>query len=285
MDRRLRVLVPGLFALFVVATHAAQIRPFYVSVTDSKGAPKAGLTAADLTVEVGGKPAPVVKVEPAAEPVSVVVITEGIDRSVISEIRKMMKAVIAGARAIHPDSRVGLMIRDGATAPTMRAVTADVAKLDEEIGRFFESSVNSPLLDSILTASQILALEKHTRRAIVAVTWGSQQPSDVLSPERVGLAVRASGASLWALELGGRETPNGAAEQRVLSDVTAASGGRRERTTVSSMEPLAERIMATLKAQYAVYLEDGVAPKAASPKVKAQSKDMKVLVPAWPAIR
>lgn len=287
MDRRLRVLVPGVLALFVFAgaEGLAQVRPLYVSVTDGKGAPKAGVTAADLLVEVNGKAAPVVKVEPAAEPISIVVLTEGIDRSVISETRKMMKAVIAGARAIHPDSRVGLMINDGATAPAMRAVTADVAKLDEEIGRFFESSRNAPLLDSILAASQVLAFEKHQRRAIIAVTWGSQQPSDVLSPERVGLAVRASGASLWALELGGREEPTGAAEQRVLADVTATSGGRRERTTVSSMEPLAVRIMATLKGQYAIYLEDGVAAKAASPKVKVQGKDMKVLVPSWPSIR
>lgn len=291
MDHRRRVRLPGLFALGVVAAAEgliganSQIRPFHVSVTDSKGAPRAGLTAADLIVEVNGKPAPVTRVEPAAEPVSVIVITEGIDRSVISETRRMMKSVVTGARAIHPDSRVGLMIRDGAVAPAMHAVTADAGRLDAEIGRFFESSLNAPLLDSILIASQMLAFEKHTRRAIIAVTWGSGQQADAVSPERIGQAVRASGASLWALDLGGREEPTGAAEQRVLADVTAISGGRRERTTVSSMAPLAERIMATLKGQYAVFLEDGVAPRAASPRVKTQDRNLKVLAPAWPAQR
>ena len=120
MDRFYRV--PVLCAFLVIAATVAewpiaassQRRPFYVSVTDSQGAPRAGITADDLMVEINGKAAAVSSVVPAAEPVSIVVVTEGIRRDAISEIRKMMKAVIVGARAIHPDSRVGLMIHDGA---------------------------------------------------------------------------------------------------------------------------------------------------------------------------
>ena len=292
MDRLSRIVV--LCAVAVIATTVAQWplaaisqrRPFYVSVTDSKGAPAAGLTASDLAVEVNGKPAAVSSVAPAAEPVSVVVVTEGIRRDAISETRKMMQAVIVGARAIHPESRVGLMIHDGAVAPKMHPVTTDVQALQTEIGRFFESSPNAPLLDSILIAAQTLSFEKHARRAIVVVTRGqADAQTDVMSPIRVALAVRASGASLWALDLGGREAPTGAAEQRVLSDVTADSGGRRERSSVSSIESLTERIMATIRGQYAITLEDGVTAKAASPRVTARNKDLKILAPSWPAAK
>ena len=287
MDRLCRIFVLCAFSAAIAwpVVAASQRRPFYVAVTDSKGAPKAGITAADLVVEVNGKPAAVSSVASAAEPVSIVVVTEGIPREGISDIRKMMKAVVVGAQAIHPDSRVGLMIQDGAAMPKMRTVTTDVQALDAEIGRFFESSRNAPLLDSILTAAQTLQFEKHARRAIVAVTWGYQAESDVRSPTLVANAVRASGASLWVLDMGGRGASMEAAELRVLSDVTATSGGRRERTTPQSITPLTERILATLRGQYAITLEDGIAPKAASPKVTARDKDLKVLAPAWPVLK
>ena len=291
MDRLFRIALYSVFAIAVLAVerplHAGeQGRSLYVAVTDSKGEPKSGLSAADLLVEVNGKTATVASVAPAAEPISIVVVTEGIRRDAISEIRKMMKAVVTGAGAIHGDSRVGLMVEDGAAAPKMHTVTTDVQKLDAEIGRFFESSPNAPLLDSIMIAAHTLSFEKHARRVILVVTRGQEDASaDVMSPVKLSQAVRASGASLWALDLGGRDAPTGAAELKVLSDVTAISGGRRERSTVSSIASLTERIMATLRGQYAITLEDGIAPKAASPKVTARTKDLKVLAPAWPAVK
>ena len=292
MDRLFRITV--LCAFIAVAGLAverplqagAQGRRLYVAVTDSKGDPKPGVTAADLLIEVDGKTATVASVAAAADPISIVVVTEGIRRDAISEIRKMMKAVVAGAAAIHGDSRVGLMIEDGAAAPKMYTVTTDVQKLDTAIGRFFESSPNAPLLDSIMIAAQTLSFEKNTRRAIVAVTRGQEETqADVMSPVKLSQAVRASGASLWALDLGGRDAPTGAAELRVLSDVTAISGGRRERSTVASIASLTDRIMATLRGQYAITLEDSIAAKAASPKVTARTKDLKVVAPAWPALK
>ena len=292
MDRLCRIV--ALSVLAAIATFAgekplgasAQNRPFYVSVTDAKGEPKTGVTSADLVIEVNGKPAAVASVVPAAEPISIVVVTEGIRQDAISAIRKMMKAVVVGARAIHPDSRVGLMIQDGAAMPKMLTVTTDARALEAQIARFFESSQNAPLLDSIVMASQTLSFEKHARRIILVVTRGQEDAqTDVMSPTKVTLAVRGGGASLWALDLGGRDAPDGAAEQRVLSDVTDISGGRRERSTVSSIASLTERIMATIRGQYAITLEDGFAPKAASPKVTARTKDLKVLAPAWPAAK
>ena len=292
MDRLHRIVILGVFNALAVAAvdgllaAASQVRrPLYVAVTNSQDEPQIGLTAADFVIEVNGKPAAVSRVEPAAEPVSVVVITEGLGQDVISETRRMMKAVVAGARAIHPDSRVGLMLQDGAAVPRMHPVNADAAALDNEISRFFESSRNAPLLDSILTASRTLSTERNVRRAILAVTWGFQAQSDVRSPVLVANSVRASGASLWVLDLGGRGAAMEASELRVLSDATSMSGGRRERTTLPSIAPLTERIMATLRGQYAITLEDGIAPRAASPKVSTRTRDLKILAPAWPVVK
>ena len=291
MDRLNRTIVLCVFTAIAAAaaewplTAVSQGRPLYVSITNSKGEPQVGVTAADLVIEVSGKVAPVAKVVPANEALSIVVVTEGIRQDAISEIRRMMKAVVVGARAVHPDSRVGLMIDDGATQAKMYAAATDAAALDATIGRFFESSRNSPLLDSIITAAHTLSFEKHARRVILAVTWGYQAESDVRSPVLIANTVRSSGASLWVLDLGGRDTAMEASELRVLSDVTSMSGGRRERTTVASIAPLTERIMATLRGQYAISLEDGIAPRAASPKVTARTRDLKVFAPAWPAIK
>jgi hypothetical protein len=287
MDRLHRSLLgPFFIAIVAIAlawpASAFQRRPFYVAVTDSKGAPQEGLTAGDLAVELNGKPAVVAAVAPASEPVSIVVVTEGIRRDLISDIRRMMKAVVTGAAKIHGDSRVGLMVEDGAAAPKMYSATADVAKLDTAIGRFFESSQNAPLLDSILTAAQTLSFEKQPRRAILVVTRGQIDAQfDVRSPTLVGNAIRASGASLWVLDLGGRDYPDGAAEQRVIADVTSASGGRQDRTNIASIVALTERLMATLRAQYAVTLEEGLPAKVTSLKVTSRNKDLKILAPNW----
>ena len=284
MDRLNRFFLLCVFVAIVTTwpLSAFQRRPFYVSVTDSKGEPQGTLTANDLSVEVNGKPAAIVTVAPAKEPVSIVVVTEGIRQDLISDIRKMMKAVVTGAAKIHADSRVGLMVEDGAAAPKMYSATADVAKLDTAIGRFFESSQNAPLLDSILTAAQTVSFEKHQRRVILVVTRGQTNAErDVRSPVLVSNAVRASGASLWVLDLGGRDSPNGAAEQRVLADVTSASGGRQDRTNIASIVALTERLMATLRGQFAVTTEEGVPAKGPSPKVTSKNKDLKVLAPAW----
>jgi hypothetical protein len=291
MDRLRRVLVLSVATAIALLPAArpvdvvAQGRAFLVSVTDNKGEPKPGVTAADLNIELNGKPATGATVAPASGPVSIVVLTEGIGRDSISEARKMMKAVVDGARAIHPESRVGLMVKDGAAFPAMHVVTTDAAALDNEISRVFESTRNAPLLDSIVSASQALSFEKNARRAIIAVTSGVNAPTDVMSPVRVANAVRQSGASFWAIDLGGREGVSEAAEPRVLSDVTVSSGGRHDRATVPSIAPLAERIMTTLKGQYAITFDDGLSPKAASPKVSARAKDTKVLAPRWPAIK
>lgn len=284
MDRLNRFFLLCVFVAIVTTwpLSAFQRRPFYVSVTDSKGDPQGTLTANDLSVEVNGKPAAIVTVAPAKEPVSIVVVTEGIRQDLISDIRKMMKAVVTGAAKIHADSRVGLMVEDGAAAPKMYSATADMAKLDTAIGRFFESSQNAPLLDSILTAAQTVSFEKHQRRVILVVTRGQTNAErDVRSPVLVSNAVRASGASLWVLDLGGRDSPNGAAEQRVLADVTSASGGRQDRTNIASIVALTERLMATLRGQFAVTTEEGVPAKGPSPKVTSKNKDLKVLAPAW----
>jgi hypothetical protein len=287
MDRLHRVFLLSVFvAVAAIVTawplNAFQRRPFYVSVTDSKGVPQETLTANDLAVEVNGKPASIVTVAPATEPVSIVVVTEGIRQDLISDIRKMMKAVVTGAAKIHADSRVGLMVEDGAAAPKMYSATADVSKLDTAIGRFFESSQNAPVLDGIMTAAQTLSFEKHQRRVIVVVTRGQvYEASDVRSPVLVSNAVRASGSSLWVLDLGGRDSPNGAAEQRVLADVTAASGGRQDRTNIASIVALTDRLMATLRGQFAVTIDEGAPAKGPAPKVTSRNKELKVLAPSW----
>lgn len=246
-----------------------------VSVTDGKGMPVRDLSPADFIVRVAGKDATIISAAPAVEPLSIVVVTEGFSRSSISDARATLRAVVAAARAQHPDSRVGLMVGDGATPPNMLAVAEKAGQLEREISRFFESP-NAPLLDSVLVAARVLSTERSTRRVILAVTIGGGGGSSI-TPLRVAQEVRQAGAALWAFELGARGL--GSSEGRVLAEVTKSSGGHRETFALTSAAAQMERIIGVIGSQYVVTFEPPVAGEVSA--VAVRRAGLTIYAPVW----
>lgn len=254
-----------------------QARRMFVSVTGSGGVPVAGLGPADFVVRVEGKDASIITAAPATEPLSIVVVTEGFQSSIISDARNALRAIVVEARAQHPESRVGLMLADGAAAPDMHVVSEDAPLLEREISRFFESSRNTPLLDAVLVAAARLSGETGTRRVILAVTVGASD-SSVIAPVRVAQAVKDAGAALWAVEVGrGREL--GSPEGTVLSEVTKSSGGRREASSLAALSAGLRNLVAVIGAQYLVTFESPVAGDVST--VGVRRAGLSVHAPAW----
>ena len=264
-------------AASVPNTVPAQARRMFVSVTDSKGAPVAGLTASDFVVRVAGKDATVVTVAPATEPLSVVVIPSGFRQSSISDARAALRAVIAAVRNVNPESRVGLMVGDGGTPPSMRAVSERADMLDREVSRFFESP-NTALLDSILVASQTLGADPGRRRVILVLSLGSGGDGG-LTPLRIGRAVRDADASLWVVEVGGFDRDLGSPEGRVFSEITKASGGRREASSIPTLPSALENIVSVIGAQYALTYEPPMAGEVSM--VGVRKSGLSVFAPVW----
>lgn len=256
---------------------AVQARQMYVSVTDGKGAPVTGLTASDFVVRVGGKDSTILSAGPAAEPLSVVVVPVGFPQSLISDARNTLRGVITAVRAVHPESRVGLMVGDGGTPPAMRAVAERADLLEREVSRFFESP-NTALLDSMLVASQVLSAERGRRRVILVLALGSSGDGG-LTPLRVGREVRNADAALWVVEVGGFGRALGSSEGRVLSEVTKASGGRHESSSLAALSDSARHVIAVIGAQYLVSYEPPMAGDVST--VGVRRTGLSVYAPVW----
>lgn len=255
----------------------SQARRMFVSVTDSKGASVAGLTASDFVVRVAGKDATVVTAAPAVEPLSLVVIPAGFSRSSISDARAALRAVIAAVRKVNPESRVGLMVGDGGTPPSMRAVAERADMLDREVARFFESP-NTAVLDSILVASQTLGADPGRRRVILVLSLGDGGDGG-LTPLRIGRAVRDAEAALWVVEVGGLGRSLGSPEGRVFSEITKASGGRREASSIPTLPSALENIVSVIGAQYVLTFESPVAGEVSA--VGVRRTGLSVFAPVW----
>lgn len=251
-------------------------RQVLVAAADAKGVPVRDLSPAEFIVRVDGKDATIIGAAPAVEPLSIVVVTEGFSRSSISDARTTLRAVVAAARRQHPDSRVGLMVGDGATPPHMLVVSEKADQLEREISRFFESP-NTPLLDGILVAARTLSVEKSPRRLILAVTVGGGGGSTI-TPLRVAQEVRDAGAVLWALELGGGRAL-GSSEGRVLAEVTKSSGGHRETFALTSAAAQLDRVIGVIGAQYAVTFEAPTAGEVTA--VAVRRRGLTIYAPVW----
>lgn len=272
------VLIAGTAVLASVPEASTlQARQMYVSVTDAKGAPVTGLTAADFVVRIGGKDSTIISAGPAVEPLSVVVVPAGFPRSLISDARNSLRGIIAAVRAVHPESRLGLMVGDGGTPPAMRGVAERADLFEREVSRFFESP-NTALLDSILVASQVLSAERGRRRVVLVLAVGGTGDGG-LTPLRIAREVRGADAALWVVEVGGFGRALGSSEGRVLSEVTKASGGRHETSSLAALTATARHAIEVISAQYLVSYEPPMAGDVST--VGVRRTGLSVYAPVW----
>jgi hypothetical protein len=254
----------------------------YVSVSDAKGKPGLGLTARDFVVRLDDQQVEVVEARAAVEPLALVfVIDTGFDD--LPNVRASLRSAFASIGQNSPGARVAVTYR---LQPALNLVdVSDGHAVDRMLAQLVQGSYG--LLPDVLSATDALAKETTTRRAIVGMIRifpGMQSTTDNVTSAQTAKALRRTGTSLWAIDIGSTGRSGDTDElERVLVDVTRSSGGNRYAlNTVLSVETVLSRILTLLEHQYLVtYRTSAVQAGSQQLRVGVRRPGVQVLAPVW----
>jgi hypothetical protein len=181
-------------------------RSMYVSVLNPDGTPARDLGPADFVVREDGVAREVLRVEPAADPIQLVVLVDNSTAAgqYTSDIRRALENFVATmTSAADPGARNELTLVTLASRPTVVAgATSSRADLLKGVGRVFaEQQTAAVLLDGIVEASRRLGKRDADRPVIVAIVTEGPEASWA-HREAVLDAVRGSGAMFHAIVVG-----------------------------------------------------------------------------------
>lgn len=243
------------------------LRTAYVTATDSRNALVGNLTAADVTVKEGGKNREIVKVEISTTPMRIALLVEDsltgdapTRQGLFQFIEKLQGKTTF---AIFLVGRRNVRIID---------YTSDVGLLRKTIDAFpmRRPTLDENLVEGIVEASRDLSRQESGRRVIVAVAIERMQPASI-SPDRALDELRKSDAMFYAATLASgmhsgsnlMEAIDNTAQDKVLSDGTKQSGGRRDESLQTAGIPeVLDRFADELMHQHIVtyVLPEGVKP-------------------------
>jgi VWFA-related protein len=221
--------------LCVTAIPAAQqerdprTRDVYVTVLDARGAPVAGLGAADFTVREDGTAREVLKAGPATAPMQIAVLIDD-SQAASPMIQPLREGLTAFVDLLAGKAEIAL-ITFGERPTTLTDYTGTAAQLKRGIGRLFARPGSGPyLLDALVDASRGLERRKAERPVMVVVTiegieFSNRHYQTVLDE------LRRSGAVLHVLAIG---SPSSSMSEEMrnrniaLAEGTSQSGGRRD---------------------------------------------------------
>jgi hypothetical protein len=291
MPRRPAVLLALVAAGSFVARPAA-VAPasdqVHFTVADAAGTPIRGLTAADFFIQLDGAPQEILSAGPAADPLSVVLLTDrlGLNSDYrAQDLQKALERFVSTIREDRPESRFALTTFDGIVTQVTR-FDMGRSMLDRALGRLSVVASEAPFVDALADACTTARGAPTARRAILVVFAAYRPDRGNPRPDLAGSLCRQSGASLWALEArapDGRNYPNPAREM-VVDEVARASGGMHELvTTAAQLEGLAGIMATLLSAQYQVTFGPGGGTADSRLTVGVKRTDVFVLAPSWTA--
>ncbi len=124
------------------------VRHIFVSVTDAKGAPVEGLTAADFKVGEGGQQKDVVKAGPAKDPMRIALMLDTSDAAAPG-LNHMRAGALAFLDALPPEDEV-ILITTGRQMRVRVQPTTDRKKLKETAAGLFTDGAGTVLMDGLL---------------------------------------------------------------------------------------------------------------------------------------
>jgi Ca-activated chloride channel family protein len=200
---------PGQFAAGV------NLVEVYATVSDSRGEPVAGLSAADFVVREDGVQQNVTTFAAGEFPLAVAI---GVDRS-FSVSRERLRAAISAARAfvagLRPADQV-MVLAIGSETEVAAPMTTDHGAAAAALERL-EPWGTTPLFDATIAALD-LAQSFAGRRALILLSDGDDRYSRTTATEAVEHA-RQKDVLIYPIALGRTRPP-------VLAELAAVSGGR-----------------------------------------------------------
>jgi Ca-activated chloride channel homolog len=183
----------------------------YTTVTDDKGEPIRGLTAADFQILENGAPQTIGTFAAGDFPLTVAV---GLDRSFSmagERLESMKRAAHGFIAALRPGDEV-ILIKIGSTVDTI----TDRSSVATEVDRI-DAFGTTPLHDSVLAAIDAVDAARG-RRALVLLSDGSDRYSQATADDVVKRA-RDSNVIVYPVALG-RDRP------QLFAELAALTGGR-----------------------------------------------------------
>jgi hypothetical protein len=258
----------------------------YVAVADQKGKPVTGLTAADFTVKLDQATQEVLKVEPATEPASIVILTDRLGLNgmfTAFDVGEALKDFAKAVRKSSSESVFALTTFDGAVVQVTKFTSA-YGETERALGRLMTQPNPTALFDGLMSACQTLRSAPTERKIIFTLIASYRGDSSVTHADIVGENVRLSGASLWAVEARQAEGGNitNSAREQVLDAGSALSGGFHDVVSTRNGLSLATRRAAELiGSQYAVTFGPGGGTNRTSLTVQVKRPGVRVLAPGW----
>ncbi len=263
----------------VLAGHAATgsqalvDRSIVMTVLDKDGVPLTDLKPTELIVMENGESREVVSAELATDPMAVALVVDtskptiGIDLPV-RELRAGLTELVNAVYAANPASLVAYMDISGAAVKSVN-FTSKADQMTKFLSRIATSQRSSGVLvEGLLDIGKDLQKVAPIRRALVAVSFEAPEATSTVQPRDAAMAVQKSGASFWAVTVGG----NSSAQRDVFfENLPPATGGERITMVAGTgLEPALKRVGAALTAQYVVTYRGN--PTVAATAIQSGSK-------------
>jgi Ca-activated chloride channel family protein len=212
----------------------------YATVTDVKGEPVAGLTAADFVVEEDGQRQTIGTFTAGEFPLAVAL---GLDHS-FSVPRDRLQATLAAARsfvgALRPADEV-MVLGIGSEIETLAALSTDHRAALAAIGQI-ERWGTTPLYDATIAALDAIQAAKG-RRALILLSDGNDRYSNTTAAQLIDEARRRD-VLAYPIATGARRPP-------VFAELAAVTGGRSfQARDPHTLETTLKTIARELRFQY-----------------------------------
>jgi Mg-chelatase subunit ChlD len=203
-------------------------RRIFVNVTDAKGAPVEGLTAADFKVEEAGHPRDVVKAGPAKEPMRIALMLDTSDAAAPA-INHLRAGVLAFLDQLPPEDEV-VLITTGRQVRVRVPPTTDRKKLKDAAATLFTDGGGTVLMDGLLEIDERFYKKADDRWPVFVLFTSDGTEASAGAREKEFMK--------WSVALGGRgvtahafvfKTPKGSQMPDIVAEnLTQNTGGRYE---------------------------------------------------------
>jgi VWFA-related protein len=279
-------MLPSLALAAFLHASPAETRLLPVAVTDRKGDPVTGLTAAEAVVLENGAARVVTRLVPDERPLNLALVVDNSEPMAALFRLYLVEAVAQFVSRLPPETRYSLWVT-GDRPRKLRDDTDDRAGVAAAL-RTAPGTGGNTVLDALIEAGDDLRKKEGARTLVVAVTgagigfanWGRQVTVEkALATGAVFAGVLFDEAGDGAIQGAGPDQVGRLDYDYVLANLSRESGGRLERTlSASGVASALGRLGADLRGQYLLEYETEAGPGKRKIEVQVARPDARVRI-------